>query len=99
MQNRHALARNLPMRQNIQANVALKTFRGLHFGTARWIQGDRIAFATDAEFNPGDRAELRMELSGMYSAVLVILPTYRNSLLPVPRYRHSIFHSIDPALL
>ncbi len=67
------------MRQNIQANVALKTFRGLHFGTARWIQGDRIAFATDAEFNPGDRAELRMELSGMYSAVLaeaLVLRTY-----------------------
>jgi hypothetical protein len=67
------------MRQNIQANVALKTFSGLHFGTARWIQADRIAFATDAEFNPGDRAELRMELSGMYAAVLaevLIVRTY-----------------------
>jgi hypothetical protein len=67
------------MRQNIQANVALKTFSGLHFGTARWIQGDRIAFATDAEFNPGDRAELRMELSGKYPAVLaevLIVRTY-----------------------
>ena len=67
------------MRQNIQANVALKTFSGLHFGTARWIQADRIAFATDAEFNPGDRAELRMELSGKYAAVLaevLIVRTY-----------------------
>ena len=67
------------MRQNIQANVALKTFSGLHFGTARWIQADRIAFATDAEFNPGDRAELRLELSGMYAAVLaevLIVRTY-----------------------
>ena len=68
------------MRQNIQANVALKTFSGLHFGTARWIQGDRIAFATDAEFTQGARAELRMELSGRYQAVLaevLVIRTFR----------------------
>ena len=77
MQNRHALARKLPMRQHIQASVALKTFSGMHFGTARWIQADRIAFATDATFAPGDRAEMRMELSGKYSAVLAELLVVR----------------------
>jgi len=65
------------MRQHIQASVALKTFSGMHFGTARWIQADRIAFATDATFAPGDRAEMRMELSGKYSAVLAELLVVR----------------------
>lgn len=68
------------MRQHIQASVALKTFSGMHFGTARWVQADRIAFATDAKFTPGDRAEMRMELSGQYSAVLaevLVVRTYK----------------------
>ena len=79
MQNGTDLAWKLPMRQHITASIALKTSSGMRFGKATWIQDDRIAYSSDAEFSPGDRAEMRMELSGQYQAVLaevLVIKTY-----------------------
>ena len=79
MQNGTDLAWKLPMRQHITASIALKTSNGMRFGKAAWIQDDRIAYSSDADFTPGERAELRMELSGQYQAVLaeiLVIKTY-----------------------
>ncbi|MDP6190398.1 MAG: hypothetical protein QF872_06285 [Gammaproteobacteria bacterium] len=57
------LAEKLPMRQDFQATIAIKHESGVGFGTAYWMQGDRVAFTTDAELCVDQRVEMRMDLS------------------------------------
>ena len=63
MQYGAQLAEILPMRQEFQATIAIKHEHGVGFGTAYWMQGDRVAFKTDAELHVDQRVEMRMDLS------------------------------------
>ena len=63
MQYGAQLAEKLPMRQEFQATIAIKHAGGVGFGTAYWMQGDRVAFTTDAELHVDQHVEMRMDLS------------------------------------
>ena len=63
MQYGAQLAEKLPMRQEFQATIAIKYDGGVGFGTAHWMQGDRVAFTTNAELRVDQRVEMRMDLS------------------------------------
>jgi len=71
------------MRQEFTASLAIKSSNGMGFGTAYWMQGDRVAFTTEMEIEKGDRIEIRMELTGFNDSamgqVLVIQTRQENS--------------------
>ncbi len=57
------------MRLDIQSAVALRHRGRRAFGTARWIEGQRLAFTTYGDVTVGDRLEMRLELTGAYDSV------------------------------
>ena len=72
------LAEKLPMRQEFTASIAIKSGSVMGFGTAYWMQGDRIAFTTELELEVDDEIEVRMELTGFNDSAMgdvVILQT------------------------
>ena len=40
------------------------------FGTAYWMQGDRMAFTTEMELDKDERIEIRMELTGFNDSAM-----------------------------
>lgn len=70
MRTRSSLALKLPMRQEFTASLAIKSANGMGFGTAYWMQGDRMAFTTEMELEKDDRIEVRMELTGFNDSAL-----------------------------
>jgi hypothetical protein len=70
MWTRSSLALKLPMRQEFTASLAIKSANGMGFGTAYWMQGDRMAFTTEMELEKDDRIEVRMELTGFNDSAL-----------------------------
>ena len=70
MSARPQLAVHLPMRQEFTASIAIKSGSVMGFGTAYWMQGDRIAFTTELELETDDRIEIRMELTGFNDSAM-----------------------------
>lgn len=64
------LAEKLPMRQEFTASIAIKSSNGMGFGTAYWMQGDRIAFTTEMELDKDDQIEIRMDLTGFNDSAM-----------------------------
>ena len=64
------LAVQLPMRQEFTASIAIKSGSVMGFGTAYWMQGDRIAFTTELELEKDDSIEIRMELTGFNDSAM-----------------------------
>lgn len=57
------------MRLDIQSAVALRSKGRRAFGTARWIEGQRLGLTTYGDVTVGDRLEMRLELTGAYDSV------------------------------
>ncbi len=57
------------MRLDIQSAVALRHEGRRAFGTARWIEDQRLAFTTYGDVTVGQRLEMRLELTGAYDSV------------------------------
>jgi hypothetical protein len=70
MRTRSSLALKLPMRQEFTASLAIKSTNGMGFGTAYWMQGDRIAFTTEMELEQDDLIEVRMDLTGFNDSAM-----------------------------
>ena len=70
MSANHQLAEPLPMRQEFTASIAIKSGSVMGFGTAYWMQGDRIAFTTELELERDDTIEIRMELTGFNDSAM-----------------------------
>ncbi len=67
------------MRLDIQSAVALRHRDQRAFGTARWIEGARVAFTTYGDIVAGERMEMRLELTGAYDTIWaeVLIQTVR----------------------
>ena len=70
MRTSSQLAEKLPMRQEFTASIAIKSSNGMGFGTAYWMQGDRMAFTTEMELDKDERIEIRMELTGFNDSAM-----------------------------
>jgi len=60
----------LASRLDFNASIALKHQGLMSFGTASWIQDDTLGFTADAELEVGEKAEMRLELTGLPDTVL-----------------------------
>jgi hypothetical protein len=58
------------MRQEFTASLAIKSANGMGFGTAYWMQGDRMAFTTQMEIEQDERIEVRMDLTGFNDSAM-----------------------------
>ncbi len=57
------------MKVTLQCSVALKHHEGVAFGSALWMDGDRIQFEANARIKDGEICEMRMELRGYKETV------------------------------
>ena len=69
--------------------MALKHQGLMSFGTARWIQGEVVAFIVDNRMKKGETAEMKLELTGIPDTVLAnieIIQVKRDDLGEVYKY-------------